>query len=234
MHSQFNSKKGICLLYSAKKNFVTPVEIHVNVENNVSAFVRRAGCLPSVALSLVAHARGLGSINVTWWRMRITLHPVWDHRVSTGPSCMYGTIVLIAERRMCPTPNCSTGLDRIVMCGLVRSQSMQCNMIELPCAIVHACACVSVCVCMCVRACVRACVFMCVNGGFWRASMWGGGLVRRKRCANMALESPEVGFNQKFYVFVVSRVGAIGGFVLSLLPLLLLLLLLLPLLLLLL
>ena len=112
-----------------------------------TTFVRRAGCLPAVALSLVVHTRGIGSINVTWRRRRITLLPVWDHRISTGPSGMYETIVLIAKRRMCPTPNCSTGLDRIVMCGLVRSQTMRCNYYRTT-------------VCACVR--VRACTFMCV------------------------------------------------------------------------
>ena len=39
-------------------------------------FVRRAGRLPAVALSLVIHTRGLGSINVTWCQRHITLRPV--------------------------------------------------------------------------------------------------------------------------------------------------------------
>ena len=99
---------------------------------------------------------------------------------------MYGTIVLIAKRTMSPTSNCSTGMDRIVMCGLVRTTVFLY---------------ISVCVYACVRACVSIYMCMCVNGGFWRASKWGGGFVCLKRCADMALESPEVGFIKTFYGF---------------------------------
>ena len=154
-----------------------------------TTFVRHAGFFPAVVVSLMVFTRGLGNVKVTWWRSRVTLRPVWDHRVSTGPSGPYETIVSIAKRRMCPTPNCSSGLGRIVMCGLGRSQSMQCDRTTV-----------------CVRACVRACVYihvcMFVNGGLWRASKWGGGLVRLKRCTNRALESPEVSFIKKVDVFV--------------------------------
>ena len=84
------------------------------------------------------------------------------HRITPikGPSGMYGTMVLIAKRRMYPTPNCSTGLDRIVMYGLVRSQSMQCNYDRTTvCVCARACVLVFVCVCACVR--VYSCVYVC-------------------------------------------------------------------------
>ena len=53
----------------------------------------------------------------------------------------------IAKRRMCPTLNCSTGLGRIVLCGLERSQSMHCDRTTVcACARSRAYVLVSVCV----------------------------------------------------------------------------------------
>ena len=192
-----------------------------------TTFVRRSGRLPAVALSLVAHSRGLGSINVAWCRRRIELRPLWDHQVCMGPWCSL------------PNAECTrhqtAALVWIELLCIVSYVRKVCSVTDRTTVCVCARACVLVCVYVCVRACLYIHVCMCVNGGFWRALKWGGGLglVSLKRCANVALESPEVGFIPEFDGFyVVSRVGAIGGFVLLLLPLfLLLLLLLLPLLL---
>ena len=73
---------------------------------------------------------------------------------------MYGTMVFIAKRRMYPTPNCSTGLDRIVMYCLVRSQSMQCNWSNYRVR-VCACMCISLRVCVCACVPVYSCVYVC-------------------------------------------------------------------------
>ena len=93
------------------EKFITiRISIHVNVQHKVSAYrydVCQTCWMSSCNGAVIADTyKGSGQY-VTWCRRRITFHR--DHRVSTGPSGIYGTIVSLRDHQVCMGPSCLYG-----------------------------------------------------------------------------------------------------------------------------